>query len=242
MMVDVAYAYPSYILFSLVVWLGLFLYRSDLRKEIVVMSVLSAPLGPLGDFFYRRDYYNLPILNGDLWILQSSLLGFFLGGVSAVLFAELFKRRYARRRELWKKPVHNWWFCGVLLLGIVVMTLGTFVFAINSVYVSLTVMLFGGAWIVWHRHDLIPEAVGNGVLLAVFFFVFYAIWLFLFPGIFVTQWHLENLSGIFFMGIPVEEFLFAFAWGFITGPAYEFVYDLRFCRIKRRRGSSQKSR
>lgn len=232
MVFDVTYAYSTYILFFSIVWLALFCYRSDLRKEIIVMSLLSAPLGPLGDFFYKHDYYHLPVLNGDSWILQSFLVGFFLGGISAVLYASLLNKKRTRKREAWRNPAHRWWFCGVLLSGIGVMILGTFILSLNSIYVSLLVMVAGGIWIVWHRRDLLSEAVGNGILLAALLCIFYVGLQFLFPRIFLTQWNLADLSGVFFLGIPLEELLFAFAWGFITGPAYEFVYCLRYTKSK----------
>ena len=114
--VDFSYAYIAFILFFGFVWLSVFLARPDLRKEILFMSFVCAPLGILGDFFYRYDYYNLPNLNGTYWYLYSFALGFIYGGVTAVLYEELVRKHHTTRR-IRRMLEHPWCFWGVLLSG-----------------------------------------------------------------------------------------------------------------------------
>lgn len=91
---DYSYAYTTIICFFATVWVVLFCLRKDLRREMLTMSLLAAPLGPVGDFFYQHDYYLLPILNGQYWWLYSLVCGFFYGGVAAVLYETLLKKHH----------------------------------------------------------------------------------------------------------------------------------------------------
>ena len=62
--------------------------------------------------------------------------------------------------------------------------------------------------------------------LAIFFpyFIFTKVY----PGIIDKWWMLDNLSGIRLIGVPFEEFLWAFGMGMMTGPLYEFIVGLKF--------------
>ncbi|OGG57106.1 hypothetical protein A3D71_04530 [Candidatus Kaiserbacteria bacterium RIFCSPHIGHO2_02_FULL_55_20] len=225
--VDFSYAYIAFILFFGFVWLSVFLARPDLRKEILFMSFVCAPLGILGDFFYRYDYYNLPNLNGTYWYLYSFALGFIYGGVTAVLYEELVRKHHTTRR-IRRMLEHPWCFWGVLLSGSFVMVVGTFILRINSLYVSLLVMAVAGLWIVVHRRDLLIEALGSGAALCAVTYIFYGGFQVAFPGVFESQWNIADLSGVLIANVPLEEYLWAFTWGFLAGPAYEYVVGFRF--------------
>jgi hypothetical protein len=45
--------------------------------------------------------------------------------------------------------------------------------------------------------------------------------------IFSTYWRLEQLSGLFFFRVPIEELIFAFVVGLVTGPYYEALRGVR---------------
>jgi membrane protease YdiL (CAAX protease family) len=50
----------------------------------------------------------------------------------------------------------------------------------------------------------------------------------IFRGIIQNWWNIKNLSGILIFGIPIEELMWVFSWGFVAGPTYEFITGLRF--------------
>ena len=103
----------------------------------------------------------------------------------------------------------------------------TFMSPYGSGYLSLLVMLIGAIVIVYARHDLLLESVGSGLLLTAFAFIYYQILLIFFPQLFINQWFIHNLSGLLPLGIPLEEYLWHFAWGALIGPAYEYLKGVR---------------
>jgi hypothetical protein len=216
---DISWAYSGYILAFGVLWGGLYLLRPDLRKEMILMSLLATPLGPVGDFFYRADYYNLPNLNGEMWWLYSAAVGFVYGGVAAVIYEEL---KSIRHRSSKKQVRHPYTYLTIATIGIGFMVLAHILFDATSIYSSLIVMLAGGSFVLAARHDLIREAFGSGVSMAGVSALYYLGALMIFPQLF-DEWNHAHLSGLWMIGIPVEEYAWAFAWGFIAGPAYEFA-------------------
>jgi hypothetical protein len=221
-MLDPVFAHASFFLFFGLVWLWIYVQRKDLRQEMLLLSFLCAPLGPLGDYFFRTDYYFLTVQYPDFWVLESLLIGFVYGGVACALYAEL--RHLYFRRFHGTRPRHPLWLPTLAVGGSLAMFIGMEYLHINSIYVSIAVMCAGALSIVYFRPDLFPYAVGSGVALAVFSGFFYLLFQFLFTDGIALFWNLDALRWGLFFGIPVEELFWAFSWGFLVGPAYEFQF------------------
>lgn len=78
------------------------------------------------------------------------------------------------------------------------------------------------------RKDLLPDAFFTGILVLGIMMLFYLPLVLLVPNVFENWWEIQNLSGRFILGIPLEEILWCFSWGFVAGPAYKFVHGMRF--------------
>ena len=223
MVLDPQYTYLIGCLSFIFLWLVLFILRKDLRREMITMSFLIAPLGPLSEFFYLRDYWKPDLINGYLIGIEDFLFAFAIGGITAVLYEIVFSRRYKKRGT----TTH----LGVMLLlslsGLLFMVVGSLILGFNSIYTSTTGFLLLGTLIVIFRHDLLADAFWSGILVGTLMLGFYIIFISLFPGIIQKWWMLENLSGILILGAPLEELMWGFGWGFFAGPAYEFVKGLR---------------
>jgi hypothetical protein len=104
---------------------------------------------------------------------------------------------------------------------------GAFVFPELSIYGHLGVMFLIGTSIIVYRPNLIKHALVSGALMVALTFVFFQIFITIFPGIVNSWWELDKISGVLISGIPLEELLFAFLWGYILGPASETVTKMR---------------
>lgn len=211
-------------LFFLSVWTILFLYRRDLRKEMLLMSLIIAPLGPVSELFYLRDYWQPQFFNGWLLIGQDLLFSFAIGGIAAVIYEEVFGKKHAKRHL----TAHPKWVLAIALFGITWMVVGNLVLGFNSIYVSTLEFLIVGATFIFFRHDLLRNALFSGMLMAGLLLIFYFLFDTVFDGIIQRWWLLENISGIIIFGAPLEELMWGFGWGFAAGPAYEFINGLRF--------------
>jgi len=200
------------------------MYRRDLRKEMLTMSFVVAPMGPLSEFFYLRDYWQPELFNGWSIGIEDLIFGFTIGGIAAVIYEVFFGKKYMKRHL----PAHPKWMFRVAVFGITWMIIGSFVLGFNSIYVSILGFLIIAISIIFYRHDLLKDALFSGLLVGSLMFIFYFASGYFFNGIIQKWWLLKNISGIIIFGAPLEELMWGFGWGFVAGPAYEFVNGLRF--------------
>jgi hypothetical protein len=220
------WAYLAGDLLLFLIWLAIYLFRKDLRKEVLTMSLVSAPLGPLSEFFYLRDYWHPELLFGVRIGIEDILFSFCIGGIAGVIYEELFRKRYSKRHL----PGHRNVMMALMGFGILWTMVGAIVLHFNSIYVSTSGFLLIAVIILIFRQDLILDAFLSGIAVGFLMFCFYLVFNILFPGIIEQWWLLQNISGILIVGVPLEELMWGFGWGMIAGPAYEFIYGYRFLK------------
>lgn len=216
-------------LILLIVWGVLFIARKDTRREMLYVSsfigILTLITGPL----FLSDYWEPKTILGYSFSIEDFLFGFFTAGISAVTYEILFRKKYQEKKDL----KHHWSsfllpsIIGTLTLLLILM----YVFNLNSIYALVISSLFLVFIFSFFRKDLLPNAIANGLIFTAIYFILFSAFLVLFPGVLEQWWKLEHLSSIFFLGIPVEELLWAFSWGAVCGPFYEFFTGLRYQKI-----------
>jgi len=188
------------------------------------MSLLVAPMGPLSEFFYLRDYWRPELFNGWPIGLEDLLFAFLIGGIASVIYEEFFGRQYVKRQNM----SHLKWMPVFAFFGVAWMIGGNIFLGFNSIYVSSLGFLIIGMLMIFLRRDLFVNALLSGLLVAGIMFAFYLVNGAIFGGGIVQRWWLlQNISGIIIFGAPIEELLWGFGWGFLAGPVYEFVNGLK---------------
>lgn len=220
------YAYLITCLFILMFWFPLFVLRRDLRKEMLIMSLLCLPIAVL-ELFYIRDYWQPDTLFGWVLGIENFMFCFSVGGIAAVIYEFLTRRRLYRAKDKIPPPLQ-------LLLGTVLSNLVMFgswlLLPINFMYASLLGMLTLIIVMLVSRRDLLRESLLSGVFFGVLYLaIFQLLFVRVFPGLVEKWWFHQNLSDSFVFGQPIEESLWAFLFGSLWGPAYEFLagYKLR---------------
>ena len=156
--------------------------------------------------------------------IEDVLIGFFYGGVGAALY-EMF---YFRQPNYSSRPGYVPGAVFALILTFTAMYAGAFVFPEITIYSLLLVMFLVGTSIILYRPNLVKHALVTGALMVALTFVFFQIFITMFPGIVQAWWELDRISGILISGIPLEELFFAFLWGYILGPASEVVARMQW--------------
>jgi hypothetical protein len=224
MFIDFQYAYLVGNIFFAIIWLVLFFYRKDLRKKILIMSVIIGAIGPFAEIFYLRDYWQPQTFNGWAVGIEDVLFGFFIGGIAGVIYEEIFGKKYTRRHL----PDHTTWMFLSFIFLFALMYIGTIWLGVNSIYISVFGFFAVGVIPIILRHDLLKDAFASAFLMGLLMLVFYSVFTFFFDGIIQKWWLLHNISGIIILEAPLEELLWGFGWGFVAGPAYEFINGLKF--------------
>ena len=222
------------------VWLCLFALRRDLRAKMLWTSTYWMILLSLGFLILRILFPHLPpqerIVPGywdpdtlfDLaritsgWSVEDALYMFFTGGIASVLYDVAFRKRVPvvagplmRRRR-----------AATLIPALPVLGMALFLH-INLIWELIAFCGFG-ALVIWVvRPDLITRSLVGGLCYTLLYYGIAVFLLQLYPDYLTTHYNLSNLSAIFIGQLPLEEMLFAFAFGLMWSPIYEYAKDIR---------------
>lgn len=221
------FAYLLGDLIFLLIWAFLFWRRRDLRSEMWAMSILTAVMGPISEYWYFRDYWQPlllwrfhPLIGG----LEDVLFGFAVGGIAAVLYEEflgLRLKRHGRRR--------NWILLAFALIEGACMIVFCDTLGINSIFASCIGFLLTTLMILMLQPNLLKNIILSGLFLAGVMFTVYFFFLPLWLNRLDHVWLLYNSPWgiLLFNRVPLTEMVWAICWGMVGGPLYEFWQGYR---------------
>jgi hypothetical protein len=221
-MVSYQYTYLLMGVIFAVLWAILFIWRKDTRKEMLLMSGIFGFAGPIADLLYTIDWWNPLTLSGTRIGFEAFFVGFVIGGVSAVIYEDIFKKRVKIRKiskvEDEIKNLNFGLFIGLAL----VLFFSLFFFGLNS-FQSTILSLLIPTLIIWYkRKDLILDSIFTGIILVFVASTVYTILEFLTPGWIQSFWLFENVPNIIILNLPIDDIIWYFLAGMFIGPLYEY--------------------
>ena len=91
----------------------------------------------------------------------------------------------------------------------------------NPIYAAIVAMVLGAAAAIWCRPDLARKTRIGAALFVAYYTVFLIGLELTAPGYIARVWNLGALSGLSIVGMPIEELLFAAAFGAYWSSVYE---------------------
>jgi hypothetical protein len=207
----------------LIPWLAAYAAFPSQRKAMLWASLFTMPFG-LTEPLFVPAYWNPPSLfdlaQNTGFDIESLIFSFGIGGIGAVLYNVLTRRELVSvaeaERAAPRHALHAW---ALVVPFVIFPTL--YLFPWSPIYAATVAMLLGAGAAAACRPDLIPKISLGAVL----FTGYYAVFLFglawTAPGYVERVWNLPALSGLSIAGAPVEEFLFAAAFGAYWSSVYE---------------------
>lgn len=205
---------------------------------MLIMSLLTASFGPVSELWYFADYWQpqialpLPIIGG----VEDLLFGFSIGGITSFAYESLFVRGLCRCED---KKLRREWFLLVFFgaIGTSMIVLNN-ILGINSIFASSFAMIAVAAVMLYLRRDLIVNAIGSAILVAVTMFVIYFLAQEFFPEGHSWMTRIYKLYGkpqgiIIFKHVPLTEMIWGLSWGLVWGPMYEFLVGARTISLKK---------
>lgn len=229
---DFTYAYLIASVLLLLVWLYLYWTKPKARRKMLLISLLTAPLGLTEPLFVPS--YWLPFTLFDLarrtrFDLESLLFSFAVGGITAILYGSLWgkSRKPISVHEVHQKR-HQFHRLALLspFISFAILYLLT---PLNPIYSTIIAMTIGAIATWYCRPDLLKAMVtGSLLFLGIYFVVFLIGFVWLFPGYVESVWNLPAISGILVIGVPIEELLFAASLGAMWSSVYEHFNWYKF--------------
>jgi len=223
----------EWLVFSLIllgIWFIIFVAKPILRKEMFWVSLFTMPFG-LTEPLFVPEYWNPPSLFNLAartgFDIESLIFCFAVGGIGAVLYEFIFK---VKHNKMSKKEMHSkrHRFHLLALTSPIIVFLPLHLFTnLNPIYSASMAMFIGGIAAILCRPDLKKKILVGGVLFFALYFVFFLSFNLVYPGLVQEVWNLSVISGILVLGIPLEELMFAFAFGMMWSSVYEHVLCYR---------------
>lgn len=208
----------------LIPWLGLFFAFPTHRRPMLWASILTAPFG-LTEPIFVPAYWNPPsvfdMAQKTGFDIESLIFSFAVGGVGV----SLYKMLTGRVLEPLEKSVHgtlHGYHSAALLIPVAAFPL-LMLTGWNPIYPAILAMILGALGTIACRPDLTRNTVLGGVLFLVYYLVFMLGLELTVPGYIVRTWNISALSGTAIYRIPLEELLFAFAFGAYWAGIYEHL-------------------
>lgn len=223
MMIPDQYVWLAWSVALLIPWLAVYVAFPRQRRVMLWTSLFTMPFG-LTEPLFVPAYWSPPSLF-DLarttgFDIESFIFSFGIGGVCAVLYNISIGRepapvteeeRLARRHNL-----HGWALAVPFLSFPILHT-----FPWNPIYAATVAMLLGAIAAIWCRPDLARKTVIGAALFLAYYTVFLIGLEVIAPGYIARVWNLGALSGVSVGGMPIEELLFAAAFGAYWSSVYE---------------------
>ncbi|MDD5192628.1 MAG: lycopene cyclase domain-containing protein [Candidatus Nanoarchaeia archaeon] len=207
-------------LILLVIWIILFLWRKDTRKEMLYTSLFFGFIGLIVESTYGKDWWHPQTITNTLPGPESFIFGFVVAGIAAVIYSVIFSKKVKIKRKLNLK--RNLFFIPFLLCGIIIFFVGFYLIKLNSFYSSIPAFLIPLMIMLIKRKDLIINSLASGFLLMIISFVFYVPLELITPGWINSAWNFNMVSGITLIGVPIEDLIWFFLAGLLIGPLYEY--------------------
>ncbi len=217
-MESIAYLMSTIVL--LIIWFVFFLIRKDVRKEMVIMSLLIGILSVVtAHYWWTVDWWRPITITGTKIGIEDFLMGFSSGGIMAVAYEILFRKRlYKTRLRNDFHPDQN-----TILLLLAFFTAWLFWgVGLTSFWASTIAMIIAAGTIFYFRRDLFLNGLLSGLLMMIISLFFYFT-IILFSAEWIDKvYYFETLSNLRVFSIPIEEFVFWFLAGMVFGPFYEY--------------------
>lgn len=233
----ITYAYLVGVIGLGIVFSLLCLVRKDLRRAMlysglfyllfmsavfVLLKMLSSDPGKAitPGYWSPPSILDLNRKTGGLGI-EDAMYMFFVGAIAAGLYEIIFNFKIAKTSQAKLKKGHAIFVS--LLISVVL-----FVFTpMNTVDFFIIFQLLGAIIIIWQRRDLLPNSLLGGAFFMFLYGLLFVIFKLLFPSFLSSFYNLERTSHVWFLGIPLEEFLYAFSLGMMWAPIYEYEHQVK---------------
>lgn len=217
-----------------VIWLSLFLFSGETRREQLIMSIVGLVLSPGILLIAAYDFRQVVSDEVSAVGIEHFLFAFSFFGVAAVIYQALIGRHAHKIRGSRYEMKHLGHWVGHLLLILGLWAFAALmlieVFDLSSIQGLIVGGLLVGMYVIADRHDLTMNALLSGLFMAALVFIVEQIFFVrLFPVDAASFWQFDALSGFIIGGIPLEELMWAAVVGFTIGPLYEYLkrYQLK---------------
>lgn len=227
------YSYLILDLLFLILWLALFFWRKDVRKEMWTTSILFGIIALIMEPIIFGDWWTPLTITNTIPGIESFLFGFTVGGLASVIYEEIFKKKLKKTNSIKEtSEKKNIRFSILSITGALSFIIPFYIFKINSFIASSIAMIIMITMIYYQRKDLIKNSIVSGIAVLISAFIIYSIMQSITPGWIDLFWVFKNTPKIIFLNVPIDDIVWFFLFGALWGPIYEYWQNKKLVRKK----------
>lgn len=237
-----AYAYFIGCVILAIPWAAVFVFRRDIRKPMIwsgmacvisnivlfipekllfVLNIIHKMFVP--DYWNPKTFFDLGQLTGGLAI-EDILFMFIVGGLAVASPKIIFKKKF----EMGNSGGYNLRAIAIAIISFLILAV---ISGSNLIY-PLIIGAFIGAVVIWiENKNLITTSLVGGLTFLIMYFLLFLVFNTIFPDFISQFYNIKNISGILVLSVPLEELLFAFSFGLMWSPIYEYAHGKKIYNI-----------
>ncbi|MFA5917788.1 MAG: lycopene cyclase domain-containing protein [Candidatus Gracilibacteria bacterium] len=200
------------------------------RKAMLVLGLAIFWSGPVSEYFWMtKDWWHPETITGTIIGIEDFIFSFAHVIIPMFIYKLVFNkdtdRDFTKENISIKNSLKN-----LILWFIIPFSLSGILFGffhINSVISVFIGMLLSCLILVILRKDLFIPSLWGAILMLIIALPAYLLLEFLSPGYIEKWWFMSKLTGILWLGIPIEDLLWYVIYGFMSGGAYEFIFNFK---------------
>jgi hypothetical protein len=224
-MPDYHYSYLIGTLLFVAAWGACFVLGKKYRAQMIWGSLVSAPFA-LTSLLFVPQYWTPPSLgNLDQRFhvgIEDVLWAAAVGGIASAIGEIFLKERLSRIRS--RRPTRHYAPFVVMAIAFVILELWH---PGKTIYNTVAAFTLCALIVAVVRSDLIPLMLTGAVTFTVLYLGLFVYFLLLYPEFVQRYYNVPNLLGIYILGVPIEEPLFAASGGAVWSVAYEYLQGYR---------------
>jgi Lycopene cyclase len=219
------YSYLVGVLIFWVAWIACYAWGKDYRRQMLWGSLVAGPLGVTNILFVPQYWTPPSLFNLDERMgfgIEDILWATAVGGIASVVGEIFLKERLSRIRSA--RPKRHY---APFVVLVVVFALLELWHPHKTIYNTAAAFAAGAVVVAFLRPDLIGLMLTSGVVFAGLYEILFLYFLALYPDFIQRYYNVPNLLGIYVLGVPIEELMFASTGGAIWSVAYEYLLGYR---------------
>lgn len=196
----------------------------DKKREMLIVSLWTSLLGftePLFVPVYWAPPSLFDLASRTGFDIESFIFSFAIGGIAVILYERIFHESHIHISAQYQHTLRHRYHLLALLSAPIAFVVISLTISPNPIYASSISLMLGGFATWYCRPDLKKKMIISGFLFLGLYFFYFLILIAMYPGYVEKVWNLQAISGILFIGVPLEELMFAFSFGFLWSSIYE---------------------
>jgi hypothetical protein len=236
------YTYLLMAIGFLAVWIVLYAFHKNSRREMLWMSLYGALAGPSAELLYTIDWWRPLTITKTLVGVEDFLFGMAVAGIGATAYEYLFKRHLMLPKqshtEIMREQKHVLIF---IVAGLALLFGSHYLLGFNTLHATITT-LFAITAVIWYqRRDLVRISVVTGIILFLVAFAVYNLLALLTPGWIDAFWYWQNVPEIIILNMPLDDMIWYFMAGALFGPMYAYLRGAHFVKDGKPKSYSEPS-